>query len=360
MKFAPSRLTGFFTATLAVTAMLTSTVGCTADSGGGGTAGTAANNNKKEGTVDGGGGKGVLCKLPNGSQSLRTLDTYESELRGETPDTIGSGLSVIDTFVEYGTLKIGPMLMSPTSTIEPEPERRQSLRNFFATEFEARLNRQTKPLGHTADATLPPIPSECQIVQIAIWQNSGVIDLDTNLWNLLSTREKAVLAMHEVLYFYSRKDGATTSDESRWIIGSAFSSKPLSRRFPEAMTNRTSPIAWCHGGGGDAPYDGPTFEVYAQEEVQNSTSGVGLYLQYTRSKNEFGFGAYTETRTFVPNLTLDQLVSGQWPSNIRFSNRFRKNEWIFQQPSSTTSYLTTEIIEPSGRSGLSTVRCALD
>lgn len=312
-----------------------------------------------KGTVDGGGGKGVLCKIADGTETLQLLDLYEYEvIRKETTIPEIASASTINEIAMIATSNLVVLMRDPMMTPSAENEVKSRVAQFLKTEFDDRLKPQRTALSLTADATVPDLPKNCEVVQIAIWQRNGEIALDLNLWEKLAIRDQAALKLHEFVYYWARSSGDTTSDETRWLIGSAFSSAPLQPRFPESMFTPNSKVLWCGGGGGSAPYNGPNFELYAQEEAEGSAVGSALYLLYTRdvtrTKQDQYFNSYTRTRVFVPGLTLEQLNTGQWPAAIKFHNSLKNYSWSFE---TTNVPLVLKIKDPSGQTGLSKSFC---
>lgn len=340
--------------------VLTALVGCSSGSStpGSTAAGSPTETAKRlgaQGTVDGGGGKGVVCKAADGSETVKILDLFESEIvRSEATEPNIASASTLEDMVTIATRKLTVMLRDPMSLSFSEGELKTYIANFLKTEFDDRLKPQRTPLPLTADATVPTLPKNCQTVQIAIWQPNGEIALDLNLWEKLGVRDQAALKLHEYVYFYARKEGATTSDETRWLIGSAFSSLPLQPRFPESMFTPDAKVLWCGGGGGGAPYDGPNFELYGQEESEGGAVGTALYLHYTRAGSAQAFNALTRTRVFVAGLTLERMKAGDWPASIKFRNSLRNYTWSFD---TTNLPLTFKVQDPSGLTGLSNSFC---
>lgn len=308
-----------------------------------------------QGTVDGGGGKGVVCTAADGTEIIKTLDLFESEIvRSEGTDPEISSANTLEDIAVVAVRKLTKLVRDPASLPIPDTELRTLVSGFLKTEFDDRMRPQHTPLSLTTDATLPNLPSNCHVVQIAIWQPSGDIAVDLNFWDKLEVKEKAALKLHEYVYFYARKEGATTSDETRWLIGSAFSSRPLQPRFPESMFVPNAKVLWCYGGGGGAPYDGPNFELYTQEESESGVAGTAFYLHYTRAGQSQAYNAFTRTRAFVAGLALDQLKSGGWPPSIKFQNFLRNYTWSFE---TTDVPSALKIQDPSGLSGLSNAYC---
>lgn len=318
------------------------------------------------GTVDGGGGKGVLCIDSSGRRKLQTLDLYESEVvRGEKPDTLAAA-SAQEFFDLYTAKKLYPALQVPDPFASWKPSAATPVTSFFNSQFLSRLRPQRGPLPLTPDATLPALPRGCEIVQIAIWQKDGRIDLDEALWNELSPREQAALAGHEVIYAMAREFGALSSDEVRWVIGKAYSDAVPHRRFPETMFATKPNMISCHGGGGDL--GGPIFEMHGQIESEGGTSGVALYLHYSRrDPNQNEHNPLTRTRAFLPGWTLDDLQAYK-PTTLLFKNRFHgTNGWRFEfagksmvaLKNSTASFPTNlvRITDPDGFGGLSSYNC---
>lgn len=287
MKFSLSKLTGFFTATLAVTAMLTSTLGCTA-SGGSSSSGDPTDPKgtfSVEGTVDGGGGKGVLCALPDGRSRLVTLDRFEAEL------AYGSNVRLDANTVDEALISIGERFALHTSTnsIAPKSEWSAEGRSMVLQNWKEFVGNRLRPisagarLSPTADATLPPLPKACKFVQIAVYTKVGIIFYDADYWARLEPMDVAILYAHEYFYSEYRKMGYKTSDETRVIIGDIISSK-MKPMFEELWS--TPEYVLCFGGGGPSS-QGELYEFYLAPAPENSAElkvyfrGIGKEYVYT-------------------------------------------------------------------------------
>lgn len=321
MKLSHSKLTGFFTATLAVTAMLTATVGCTAGSGGDGTAGTAANNNRKEGTVDGGGGKGVLCKLPNGSSRLVTLDRYEAEIQ------FGKDVQMDSSTVDEALLSIAERFTNHTNEtpIVSKSQWSEQGRAEILREWSDLISSRLKPIARgtrlslTQDASVPPLPSSCQVVQIAIYDKNDVIHYDTEYWSMLDPMDVAVLHAHEYFYLQYRKYGYKTSDETRALI-----SRILADRLPPMFENLWSKTdyLYCYGGGAGEAKD-ELYEFYLAPSSQNQQD---LDVHFKGIGKEY---VYSRTVGTIPGISMDDFMSGHFkPTRFEVREPLFDKKWI--------------------------------
>ena len=201
------------------------------------------------GTKDGGGGKGVLC-----GSTLRVLDLYESEVLNDVipgPD-MGNLQHNLDIYKDFFFDRSLPVdLMIKTLVLD---------------------RFKDIPAGETlediADVTVPKLPSECELVQIAIYKDKeSVILRDRKLWDMLSSRDQAALVFHELLYLSHRIQGESTSDLTRWSVAINMSNMPL---FSEMPNLSNIPKIWCAT---------ENYSWVMVDQKKSGKHGVGIYFK---------------------------------------------------------------------------------
>lgn len=267
----------------------------------------------QDGVISGGGGKGVKC-----GDQVTTLDLWEAvEIHGLQLEMELGNLDNELIYHAYGYLK------------QTQPDWNK-LMNVSSQEILAAVKKeifdkqmfipQGQRLSFTNDATLPVLKPGCEFIQIAVYADDGKIYFDREYWELLKPQAQASLIFHELAYLVSRRFGTLNSDEARTVIGKIFSTSAIIPNFPDSNGRR----AWCGAGGGQNRAE--TFEIYFYEEIQNGVSGVGAY--FFALKNEY---MLTQTYGFLPNVSLDQIGRGQFPSlQIPIRNTTRKTSMTFE------------------------------
>jgi hypothetical protein len=219
------------------------------------------------GGMESGGGKGVLC-----GTHLRVLDLYEIEavhggVVSKKYKDLDSNLAV------YGT---DLAVYRNDSYIDPlDSTVRQSVLTFIKNEIFPKFS--DIPVGNqlplTSDATLPQLPMGCQVLQIAIYANDGMIYRDRHLWDMLDIQNQAALILHEGIYHEAKKQGAQTSDQTRLIVGLAFTEK-LPEPMLKPIWSAAAPRVWC-GTDKTSPTQ---FEFFAINESRSGQQGIGIYF----------------------------------------------------------------------------------
>ncbi len=269
---------------------------------------------KSEGTSNGGGGKGVDCE-----GQIQILDLYEARLIGRklSPSSGSLGQNLIsvaekvrDYFSEPGETK---------DQISPEQ---------MDTEVEKIFNGKVvflpkgQSLAPTQDATIPLLPKECHIVQIAVWAVDGHIYIDPTLWNQLDGQNQAALVLHEVIYYSARQSGAINSDEARKLVADFFSPAVLAPKFGAVMN--AYHYGWCGAGGGDSR--SPIYEFFFADDSQNAAPGVKFYFR-TLSDSLM----LTQTMGFVANITVQSVFDGTTVIiGSKANNPKRNQDWSFE------------------------------
>jgi hypothetical protein len=267
-----------------------------------------------DGTKDGGGGVGVLC---NGK--LRALDLYEAdELYHLSPlQNIEDPMESLDL---YGMRLFSNF--SSTVPIRDVKEYRKEVNAFVKEEvsdhFEDIPEGTHLPLSK--DFTAPQLKAGCQFVQIAYYSDrDNKLYRDRAYWDLLDVQNRTALTLHEAVYRKARRLGATTSDESRRVIGMALSNQTLDPVFEPLW--KAPRHMWC--GAGIDGTDQEVFELYFSDEVRNGVSGMGLYAKVMKGKLQL-----TRTSAFIPGLTLDNFVQYKFTKlTTQVTNSLFRHSW---------------------------------
>lgn len=254
-----------------------------------------------EGVGSSGGGKGVLC-----GTHLRTLDLYEAEeTRGRTID---QRFSTVEANIgAFGPELIGYVLDTPM------PPHNDEQRKEFAREIKRYIidkivdvpEGQSLPL--TNDATLPPLKPGCEVVQIAIYNDSpDVIVRDPLLWAMLDVQNQAALILHEAIYKLARDINVKTSDEVREIIGEFMSGRFLEPIFQPVFDTALEKKLMCYAGNSNtAPSE--IFEIYAIESSRNGVQGVELHFRILKATL-----VMNRTIALIENVTLEDLKQNRF------------------------------------------------
>jgi hypothetical protein len=261
------------------------------------------------GTSNGGGGKGVQC-----GSSLMVLDLYEAGLRGKP--LLRAYPTYDENVAVYGAA-VGNFMNDPTGILITGDIVRQAMKEHFDPKIKYVPYGQRLPA--TQDASLPVLPANCQFVQIAIWEKNDEIKIDRELWERLPPQHQAALALHELIYLADRKNGANTSDESRFVIADIFTNPAPRARMGPFLSNTDRVM--CFAGGGDSQT--PKFEFFAYGEIRNSARGVGFYF---RSVADNYMMALTEG--FLANMRTEDLIGEQkFIAGTKISNVARAGFW---------------------------------
>ena len=198
------------------------------------------------GTVDGGGGRVVVCK-----DKVQVLDLYEAqkvlnltliENKGTTQKQwsaftkryANSLQENIDDGIDYSKVKTISDLEQLIGTaghrvVEKATPKGETLRALF--DFEAEF---TARASYVEDLKLRKIddshetfevPQNCSIEQIINYRPDDTILIQKHLWEKLDEQNRAALMAHEYVYREYRVMGATTSVQTRKIIGQLFSNE---------------------------------------------------------------------------------------------------------------------------------------
>lgn len=249
------------------------------------------------GGVDGGGGKGILC----GNQ-LSTLDLYEARRNGiQIPENSGTFEELLG---KYGVEVARHFAPSTDWLSMPDlpSKMKEVLIESIVSKFQDIRSGQRLPL--TNDATIPQLPANCSVVQIAIYRNDGVIERDPEYWKMLSPIEQVALTVHEMVYHRAREYAAAhDSDETRKVLGLLFSgSNPEPILSPLWTANEK---LWCRAGNSGTLKE--VFEFFVIDERRGSVEGVGVYFRIFKNMS-----VSSRTSAFLPGIKLDQFISSQF------------------------------------------------
>ena len=238
--------------------------------------GMALSINVHAGTSSGGGGKGVLCHIPK--TSLQVLDLFEATNVYHLQESPRKG--DLRSEVLFGLESLGAVCDDPAHPTQASLWLASVIQDFF---HEVTYIPAGTHLPLTNDATLPPIPTGCDIVQIAIYNDKTGIKLDPEYWGLLDARNQMVILLHEELYFYRRGYGATNSDETRRFVGWLLSTTPPQPRFSDKPA---SGYYHCFGGGNTQ-----AFELY----IYPTSNPSGYTISFSQLENATTLGRTTGT-----------------------------------------------------------------
>lgn len=264
------------------------------------------------GGVDGGGGKGILC-----GNELFTLDLFEARKNGLMP--LSSFGSLSENLKKFGVELAKHFSESNDIFYDPQIETMilKEMNDSVVSRFQD-IPTGTR-LSLTNDATLPILPSHCQVVQIAVYAKDGTIHRDSEYWSKLNVVEQAALIVHEWIYHRARQYGALDSDESRKVLGHIFSGhNPEPLLAPLWSTKKKF---WCGAGIQDTEQE--IYEIFGKEEFRNGVTGTALYFRAFKSK-------YVTSRTvaFLPGITPEDFMEGRFQQvRITASNELMKHRW---------------------------------
>lgn len=267
------------------------------------------------GGVDGGGGIGVMC-----GSSLQTLDLFEARKSGLNPT---EKFGTLEENIKFFGMEMAKYLSESLKGMD-DPK----LPDLVLKEMQDSIIGRFKDIASgerltpTRDATLPNLPSNCQVVQIAVYSKEGTIYRDAEYWSKLSIVEKTALIVHEWIYHRARTYGAVNSDESRKVIGMLFSgNNPEPLLSPIWNSNQK---IWC--GAGIEGSDQEIYEIFGIDEIRNGTTGVAFYFRAFKSVY-----LSSRTSTFLPNISLSQFMNNEFNSTaLKVKNELMSKEWDFE------------------------------
>jgi len=277
------------------------------------------------GGMEGGGGKGVMC-----GTHLRVLDLYEIEA------VHGGVISQKYKDLDSNLAVYGSDLAAYRNDSYIDPSDSTIRRSILASIKKEILPKFSDiPMGNqlplTPDATLPQLPVGCQVLQIAIYANDGKIYRDRYLWDMLDVQNQAALILHEGIYHEAKKQGAQTSDQTRLIVGLAFTEK-LPEPMLKPIWSAASPRVWC-GTDRNSPVQ---FEFFSINESRNGQQGIGIYFINFRSvlpMERFSafvpqmstYDFFKKTRPPVKTFAKGSLFGGT--ESFEFQINYRRGPW---------------------------------
>ncbi len=202
----------------------------------------------KVGGIGDGGGQSIVCRDDNGTViSAELLDLYEAKyfylLNIQNPSVEKNYLDVAiakAAILDAALPAAYPVAKTTvTSGGQTEVNYQVSAGVFFQREngstplqlnvrkidFEKLLIPGDISIPSIGDSNPRIIPKKkgCEIEQVAIYKDgTNEVRFVENIWNQLSTNDKAALLIHEALYRQLRLMGDMTSDRTRKVIGHLF------------------------------------------------------------------------------------------------------------------------------------------
>lgn len=225
------------------------------------------------GVMNGGGGKGVLCATSANSQVLEVLDLYEAKNIFKLEEE--SRKASLSEEWAMAAERMNTVFQEPNKPVQTPPPIDQASLEKQMRELMIPIPAGAR-LPLTDDATLPVLPSACKIVQIAVYNNLG-LQLDEEYWNLLDSRNKAALFLHEMLYLSRRDYGATDSDQTRRFVGRVFSKTPP----PTRLVANGKGFFNCQAGGvAGAPIFDFIIAPQVYEDITSDTPWIVSFRQF--------------------------------------------------------------------------------
>ncbi len=274
--------------------------------------------NHLQGGQDAGGGKGVRCR-----SRAQTLDLYEAQtIKHQTIDYRASNLDEALVATAY---KLGIHLdndVPPTATDAYKVAFAKIIKDDMYGHFQYIPTGQR--LAATNDATLPALGNECELIQIASYQPDGRLLVDQEYWSSLKPEDQAALLIHEWLYRRAREShGLLNSDETRKVVAMFFSAAD-----PQPVLSPTygKPRLNCAGGGGEAPFNGETYEFYVIDDIVGKISGIRFYFRH--AKNHM---LMSRTTAFAPGLSIQKIARGEFNQLLlNVNNDVLPSPWTFE------------------------------
>lgn len=258
------------------------------------------------GGMEGGGGKGVLC-----GTNLRVLDIYEAEEVYHLKP-VQKYSTIQDNVFHYGDPLARYWSIGSKEANDPKlPQEFMSALQEDVLDIFSDIQTGTT-LPTTNDATLPKLPPDCSVVQIAVYSDkAGRIYRDRNLWDKLDAYNQTALILHEIYYHAAREINATLSDDTRRLIGLT-----MFNQLPEPLWKPLwdqKSILDCSAGDNFFS-DSPKISLALQgkDDIQNGQSGV-LFISNILD----GQLSVFRVTGFIPGATMNQVASspsGKWLS----------------------------------------------
>jgi hypothetical protein len=271
------------------------------------------------GGMEGGGGKGILCQSASGL-SVRTLDLWEAEnILGFKP--IGNPINLDQNLENFGLALWKHRAVRPADFMRPDmpTQIRHLLEGTIIRSFSFIPKGQRLPL--TSDATIPPLPPKCEVVQIAIYKPDNSIQVDREYWDRLDAQEKAALVLHEYIYHQARNSGSLDSNESRHVVALIFTGNNPEPMFSPLWS--ANQYLTCHAEEPQGDHAIPTYQMYAVDETRNGVDGVALYFGELN-----GVTFSTRTSAFFSELKTQQLKDENFgAASSKAMNSFFNKSW---------------------------------
>lgn len=146
------------------------------------------------GDTKGNGGNAIVCMDENSKNHLLALDHYEAITKFGRDESLLESESDIELALE---------IIERISKLDKHRyfRMRLAIQNFYAAVKWVKF-----PLGRVVDTGAFSIPDDCKLYQV-VNQNRKILSrgkkylIDKNMWERLKTRDRAVLILHEILYF---------------------------------------------------------------------------------------------------------------------------------------------------------------
>ena len=202
-----------------------------------------------------GGGRGVICRDSKGKiKSAELLDIWEAKTLYQR--SIPESRKSLDQQVELGIKNLRHAFYfsgdSSKSSGEALSESLKPLTKIFLEPAEELVRLRKTKLNDTTDSEEPAVPAHCKVEQIVSFMDSPTrpkVLLNQDIYDRLSTTNRAALILHEALYAFLRAYGETNSVRVRRTVGHIFSGgsfpsrdETLRQRHLDCVTS-TSPLS---------------------------------------------------------------------------------------------------------------------
>lgn len=224
----------------------------------------------------GGGGNSLRCRISGGKVTW-SYDRYEAELLYQLSYKLGSASLSYQDKVKLALKRMSDL----------EPNRAQYYTKLFE-DFELQAKCLNATLNSVGDSWLIVKPESCELVQTIVQMKNPktgeqVYWVDQKAWSELSEDDKAVLAMHEVIYNelieYGHQNSISARIFNSRILSDDFTSKDEYRKF----LGRNE-IAAVYFGGIPLEIYSP-WQYYSSGRIQRA--GLKYHLSSTPEKPGF-------------------------------------------------------------------------
>lgn len=248
------------------------------------------------GEVSSGGGHAIVCRNANGKiLKSQVLDLFEAEFRGQILRKPVGNLEL--EFLRYSKEIFRLTGQGPAKDSDILSRLHKDLQKLYYFLPPGVRLKVVQDIGKTV-----PKPKDCEFEQVAVYRDDqNRIDINSEIWNSLSSLDQVALMAHENIYQEYRTSGDHTSENSRLLVGRLFAESPLQ----SALAGLPQELSLCSAGflGG--------LETQSQFYLFNPTPTTTV-IQFLQL---FGKKTYSQARLELPlKIDIAKLVSDSGPS----------------------------------------------